>query len=298
MAKRNLRRKSKKSSFLKWIFSGGLFFCLLAGAAYFLFFSHFFDIESIEVSTAENLIYYTQEEIQAKAENLLNQDFIYHYSLVKKIVSGKNPFLISSQKMAKAIIAGMPEVESIKVQKKIWQNMLEVQVKERKEAGIWCAVEYQEIERTETATSSEDFFEAKQERIIKDCFYLDQKGIIYKKSPLVKGDFILNIYSQADNYQIKDKIIPEKAVSFMTTVKKELSQIKMPETAIKTDYFEYFSSQDLRMETTQGWQIYFNPANLAKEQTEALKMLFSQEIKEGTPLQYIDLRIAGRAYYK
>jgi len=63
--------------------------------------------------------------------------------------------------------------------------------------------------------------------------------------------------------------------------------------------FEFVSDEELKATTIQGWQIYFNPSVPAISQIDALKVILKNETEEGlAALEYVDLRIEGRVYYK
>jgi len=63
--------------------------------------------------------------------------------------------------------------------------------------------------------------------------------------------------------------------------------------------FEIVSFENLIATTNKGYQIYFNPTYSARSQLEALRMVIKKEIKqELDSLEYIDLKIEGRVYYK
>ena len=62
--------------------------------------------------------------------------------------------------------------------------------------------------------------------------------------------------------------------------------------------FEFVSIEDLKAKTSAGWYIYFNPAYSVDAQIRALEMVLENEIKDSNSLEYIDLRIDNRVYYK
>jgi len=51
--------------------------------------------------------------------------------------------------------------------------------------------------------------------------------------------------------------------------------------------------------TPWGVEIYFNPSNSVESHINALEAVLEEKIKDDyNSLEYIDLRIKGRAYYK
>jgi hypothetical protein len=56
---------------------------------------------------------------------------------------------------------------------------------------------------------------------------------------------------------------------------------------------------DLEILTPEGWLIYLDITHPADIQIDALKRVLQEEIKENrSRLEYIDLRVPNRAYYK
>jgi hypothetical protein len=208
-------------------------------------------------------------------------------------------------------------------------NLLILEIEERQSIGIWCQVqravighqpsadsqslaEGDEVEdemATTTVTDRENLpsgellsdQEVSPEKKIEKCFYIDKEGIIYKESPLISGSLVLNIYGTQDKLaDIRTKVTSSEIIDFILTIRKELPQIKTADGPLPTAVdFEIVSPEDLRVTTAEGWQIYFNPTYSVDFQIKALAMVFEQEIKENRrSLEYVDLRIEGRVYYK
>jgi hypothetical protein len=58
-------------------------------------------------------------------------------------------------------------------------------------------------------------------------------------------------------------------------------------------------NQELKAFTSEGWLIYFDMTRSALTQARVLEVLLKDEIKDKRAiLQYVDLRVADRVYYK
>ena len=59
-------------------------------------------------------------------------------------------------------------------------------------------------------------------------------------------------------------------------------------------------SEELRVETGQGWEAFLDVGQSPRDQAELLKKLLEESIKpeERSELNYIDLRVKGKAIYK
>ncbi len=269
------RQKRKQKNALKKIFFRGLFFCLLAGLIYFFIWSPFLWVEKTKVRSNKIPLYYAPAEIKEIVENNLQEK-------LWRVVPQKSIALISSRKIKNDILDKFPEIKEVIIQKKL-PNILIVKIWEREKIGVWCKIEKEE----ELATSTQEFIEKK----INQCFYIDQQGIIYRKAPLMKGNLVLNIYSaQKQTADLRTQVTSPEIINFILSINNGLKEI--------VD-FEIISLEDLRVLTLNNYQIYFNPSYSAELQLQALGTVLEKEIREDFIfLDYIDLRIQDRVYYK
>ena len=241
-------------------FFAGLFFCLLAGLIYFLIWWPVLWIEKIDVRPLRsNILAIVQKNLDEK---------------IWRFIPQKSIILAPIDKIKEDILDNFPEIKEVIINKKA-PNLLIIEIVERQSIGIWC--------QTESTTT---------EPVIRQCFCLDKEGIIFRESPLISGSFILNIYSQRNGAtDLTNQVTSPEMIDFILKTAQGLS--------LKIDNFEIVSPEDLRVRTSLGWQIYFNPAYSVDSQIKALEMVLEEEIKENVgSLEYIDLRIDGRVYYK
>jgi len=277
--KENRYKKGKRKSF-KLILFGGLFFCLLGGAIYFAVWSDFFWIEEVEFadspSGTEKISLIVQENLEEK---------------IWRVIPQKSIVLIPVNKIRNNILNSFPEIKEVVIQKKL-PNILEIKIEKREMIGIWCQIKELEQKKEETATSTEDVIIKNKERKIDKCFHIDKEGVIFKESPLIRGSLILNIYGfKNEPVELRDNITSPEIMDFILSVRNGLP--------LKSNNFEIVSIEDLRVTSSNNWQIYFNPSYSADSQLNALKMILEEEIKENiNSLEYIDLRIENRVYYK
>jgi len=183
--------------------------------------------------------------------------------------------LVKINQIKQKILDIYPEIKEVDIVRQ-FPNILKIKIEERKNTGVWC-----QIEEEKAATSTE--------RIINKCFYFDSEGVIFREAPLIKGSLILNIYGTEKSVKIRDEIISPEVIEFILAVREG-----WPEASD----FEIVSFEDLRATTNQGWQIYFNQTNPVETQLEALRAIFNEEVEPSEILEYIDLRIQGRVYYR
>jgi len=167
----------------------------------------------------------------------------------------------SKQKVISAITTN--DIKDVSIKYK-WPNSLEIEVSEREGALNWCNGD--------------------------DCYILDEDGEEISKG--IDGDFLIvnEKCSIASEQRAKDKVKfiadMHKFISFKTDLK------------IKSYYLEDCFTQKLIAKTSIGFQIYFDLSRPAKGQGVILSNVLSEKFDNLYNLQYIDLQIKDRIFYK
>jgi len=298
------RKRTPKKSPLKRIIFTGLFFCLLAGSAYSLIFWPGLWTSKIEVNSSTPPI---KGDLRSGIIEIVQRDLgekLWQFIPQKSIV------LIPLNKIKEDILDKFPQIRIAKISRKMPQLTalksltqtagagLEILVEERKKIGIWCQVEETVIDEQPAEEAEEKKMPSQTE--IKKCFYLDEEGIIFKESPLISGSLILNIYSsENEGAKLRQQVLSPETVNFILTLKEELPKIKTTAgLSWQLSNFRVVSLEDLRVNMSTGWQIYFNPAYSVESQLKALEMVLEKQIGGTASLEYIDLRIENRVYYR
>jgi cell division septal protein FtsQ len=274
------KRTSRKPSLKRKIF-GGLFFCLLAGLIYFFVFSPVLRIERIKIEVVSgDSPSGTVLDSRTVPEGL---SLIIQEILTEKIwgiIPRQSIVLVPTDKIKTDILENFPKVKSIIVNKHL-PNVLEIRIEEREPVGVYCQTG--------------------------KCFYIDQEGIIFKEAPAMEGGLILNIEDLRNQAAVvKKQVVSPEIMEFILTIRKELPELLSPAgeqissgANLKAVNFIISSIEDLRVLTSEGWQIYFNPQRSVEAQLEILKRVLEEEIQDSRPgLEYMDLRIENRVYYK
>jgi len=97
--------------------------------------------------------------------------------------------------------------------------------------------------------------------------------------------------------KIGDNVIEKDKLADLIQIKQELtSQLGL---GILNFEIKDGALRNLRVNINQGWHILFDWSGDLEKQIKTLKLLLGEKIKKDRPnLDYIDLRIDGRAYYK
>ncbi len=129
------------------------------------------------------------------------------------------------------------------------------------------------------------------------CFYFNKDGIIFKDAPITSGSLIIVIRDYSGrNYEIGDKIADKSFIDVVSGINENLySEVGLKALSFNINVYPV---EELKTMTTEGWYILFNLKQDIKSQLLALKVALKEKIKDRTNLQYIDLRIENRIYYK
>jgi len=242
--------------------------------AYVFLFSPIFKVRAVEVSGNKEI---TTEQI-------------------RESFSHKNIFLFSEEEIRNDLKNKFPKISKLEISKNLTKRSVSLLIKERERLSIICRMGLREEEPSLTE-------DAEGREKVKECFYIDKTGFVFDEAPETSGSLIILIkdYSQ-NSFAIGDYMFKEKITNLIFRIKENL----FSETNIKPLDFNFtsFPYTDLKVITSEGWYILFNLIKSAEAQIEALKTAFSsgpdqlRELREDGELEYIDLRIENRIYYK
>jgi hypothetical protein len=248
---------------LKLFLVTGLIFLCLAGAVYLLFFADLFDLRSISINGAVDI---PLAEIQTVAESWLNKDFL-------GIARNRNLLFVSSKGLASELAAKFPSIDSLKVEKKLPHGLAAL-ITERKPAGIWCF-----------AVSAK-------------CFYFDKDGVVYAETEPSSGFLILSIVDyRTEKMTLGSPVASEEWFKSIIAARELLPKvgIDVAEFSIPSGSFDEFDAK-----TAPGWKVLFSNSTDIAKQIASLGVLLRDKlpVEKRVGLQYIDLRIQDRIYYK
>lgn len=271
--KKRRRTSTFKISFFLKVVSP---FLILGGFFYFLFLTSYFQINPIREDSFSN----GAKEIKILGAAIINQDDLM--GKVNEMISKKtcflfkkdNLFLFPSKKIKSTLLKDFPKIKEVAI-KKSFPNFVKIEIQERKMAAIWCDL---------TA-------------LPQNCFFIDKDGTIFEEAPSVDGSLIFKIDGKFKTEDIKlgakifepgflDKIFDSKRIF------EENLGASFPN-------FTVLEDNVLEANSSLGWKIIFDSSSDLGLQIEALKKIFAEmKPEEREILEYFDLRIGGRIYYK
>lgn len=258
-----LKKSNKKSIIKRPVFWIGLSFLIIFLSLFYLFiFSPKFQLKEIEVSGNE------------KVRTECIQDFVWLKTAGKV---SKSIFLVNHKNLSKEILANFPEIEMVKISKKLF-GTLNIEITERKPFGAFCGYSSAENQKEK-------------------CFVIDETGIIFKPLPeMSENMLVLRNPLNLKELFTGEKVIAENVMAMISKIKKNMEddwKINIEEAVISTP-------TRLDIKTSEKWQIYFNLESDINMQIEKVNLLLNNEISadDRKNLNYIDLRFKDKAYYK
>ena len=256
-----LKKKSRKK-----IFAGifGLF--ILGALLWAVYFSPVFEIRNISINHPDKI---TPEDAAQIVNDLkLYSRIRFIYDLVPSLQ--KNLILISKKRLIQNLSTSFPEIRDLEVRKKFFHT-LSIEFNMREQVGIWCATE--------------------------NCYYIDTDGVIFMPASESEGSLVMKIQDMKNpEADLGQTVLRSDLLKFLIGFRDKLS-----ETEKVSVVFYKLNGEPALVEavTGQGWSLYMEPAkapdNLIKTVTAAL----NEAIKSNrSRLEYIDLRIPDRIFYK
>ncbi len=272
----------QKRSWKLWA-AGAVFILVLGGAVYFSAFSSYFKIKEIKVLGAQTA---GGERLIFLAKNLAAEKWL-------EILPKNSLAVFPAAALSQKILEEFPQISRAEI-KKIFPAALEIKISERQAMGVWCRNEAENNFSAESAATSTPV--AKKEILPRgeECFFIDKEGIIFRESPKIFSGFSPLIFGAVGrSFSLREHPLASSTLEFARQAKSDLEK-----EGLEINYFlENERQKELSAFLAPNWKIYFNLERSPQSQIRIVHSLFDQGLKPEN-LQYIDLRIPGRAYYK
>ena len=257
--------KKKRKFLLKFFLWLILILAIAAGVVYLLFFSKVFYVKEVSIA---NQSFVPNQDIRETVDDFLAQK--------KFFVSGfRNLIFVESDKMQSLITDAFSQAENVVVEKK-YPHTVKVSLDGKVAIGIWCF----------------------GEKGSSGCFYFDKNGVVFETSADSDGPLLLKIEDEKGQFEKLGQAVTDKELlAFILSIRPELEKVK-----IDIKKIIVLADEDFRVDvqTTEGWKIYFSTKDDLKSQVNSLNVFLGQKIspEKRSILQYIDVRIPNRVYYK
>lgn len=197
-------------------------------------------------------------------------EFLVEQRLENKILflKTRSIFAVDLSQIKKDILNKFPQIAELEVSRGFF-DAVNVVVVERQGVAQWCQEE--------------------------NCFLLDSGGVIFEELLEMKPSLILVKTFRSDLACLGDKVVEGDLLARIFDLKsKVLANAKLSVTEATLA-----SQERLNMETSEGWQIYFNLKGDLDWQITELALVLEKQIppEQRDRLEYIDLRFS-RVFYK
>jgi cell division septal protein FtsQ len=263
--------RSKKKTPGKWLYRlVAFFFFLTVGFA--LFFSDFLTIVEVEISGLDKLEEMPVRSIvdEKRAEKYFN------------LVSKNNLVLFPGNGLEKTLLEKFKRIESVRI-KRIFPHKIELAIGERKFTMLLCSSG--------------------------QCFLLNERGEVYpadnfsseelEKENLITLSDLSNAKISFDGVSLGNSPLEDDFREFIVDLAgRVLEDVGI---VLKKQYeTPSRMSGDLKAETEEGWKIYFGASVGMEKELLMLRTVLERKIEKDQQknLEYIDLRIANKVFYK
>jgi len=243
------------------------FIILLISLGYFIFFSGYFIVDSVIV---EGTHYLSEERIKPIVEN-----FLQSRSWI--IFPQNNLVLTGLEKLTTDIsnnLANEFALSSLNVSKD-YPSSIKIEVTERVPSLTWVSNNI--------------------------TFYIDRSGRITKRldEDEVVDENFPKIYDLENRVaQLNQEVIAPDEVTFLFATWQEFGE-KFPEQKVDSFHYNQAELPDVWLMTEADWKIYLDSLRDPVKQIDESYLIYQEYFSEDpNRLNYIDVRLSDRAYYK
>jgi cell division septal protein FtsQ len=251
-------KKEEKAKRWKVIFFWFSFTVAFLTIIWSFFFSPFFKITEIKLS---------------RSDIITNNDI--HKLIVNSapLNLGENIFILSKNQIKSGLAAIFPNITDISIKKELFHGLI-VNFEKRIQIGIWCQPQAD------------------------NCYYFDKEGIIFKEAPQTEGALILKIEDfEKKEVSLGDQILNYNQLKFIAEFNNKITENNQ----FKIIEFKIASSKNFDLEaiTDRGWSIYLDQNQDPVLEANNLFTILNEVIKnKASNIEYIDLRLSSRVFYK
>lgn len=257
------RSKQRRRWLTLWTLALLVLGIVTGGIFYALFFSRWMAVTDVAVSQQS---FVGNDEIKQRVFNYLNEK---KWGLVPR---SSNIFLADGQSIRALLRDSFPVLKAIAVHKKYFHGLM-IEATHREAVGIWC-------------------FKKQQE-----CFYFDEEGMAFDQAADSSGTLLLMVEDRVrENKKIGEQVAEPELTAWLLRLRQALdgAKIGLAKAVIPAEQFR------VDIKTTEGWEIYFNVLDDLDSQIKALTVFLANKVsfEQRSQLQYIDVRIPQRVYFK
>jgi hypothetical protein len=233
---------------------------------------------SIRTVTVRGTVLLSSDEIKAATSDVLAGSY-YH------LFAKRNSFIYPRKSIERHLLDAFKNAKTVTVERRGWTTV-NVSVKEREPAGVWCG-------KTPRPSGLEE------ELVSEPCYYLDSNGYVYAKAPTFTGSVFFTYYSDLSSEPIGQYVLPPGSFAKLAGY---LAALKIA--GVTPRSIGLMDGHDIAVGLPDNSQVLFTDSTDPEKLGNDLKtVLDSSEFKTelaAAPLglDYIDFRFGGKIFYK
>ncbi len=190
-------------------------------------------------------------------------------SLLQTGLERKNIFLVNLKEIKKRVLQEFPRVDRIKIKRR-FPDKISVEIEEKRAVAVFCSSEQEN-----------------------ECFLIDREGIAFDRPE--ENFLLMKIIGKKQDLSCGKRAVEKKYLDKILEIQKEMEQKQ----GIKISSFNLLA-KELVVQTSEGWQVFFDPAGDISEQIFNLSVLLKTKLppENRHSLRYIDLRFGNRVFFK
>ena len=272
---------------------------------YFFFFSNNFAIKTITISGNENI---PEQELKNIIKNHLNGRNIFLFDKEKAIQDIQDKFIVDNIKITR----NFPFTLEVELEEKLARVVLRaktpIYITKTEDEALELLPEQGMVAGEDVSHNIENGGEKNQETAEEpdykeEYYYLDVNGIVVSSSKSKPDDGqgfpVIEIeISQDQKIKTGDTMLDREKIEFIFNA---YEAIESSAANIKISYVIYNEkkSNELVFATTEDWQGFLSTDVSLETQIKKLELAMDEKIKDQRAyLQYVDLRIKDRVYFK
>lgn len=290
-------RRRRRRAYIFFMACGAAVFLLLGGGSWLFISSPLFKIGKIDIA-GNNLV------SQSDVLNLLNTR-ITEGAWWKSLFGFGNMLVWPDKIIGAGDLVFYPAIKSVSISKNYFNRTVFVKIEERQPIGIWCyrGTQINTGINADTASSSSGPRQsAYNPRESATCWWFDDEGVIFRRSPTTQGNLIAIVkdYSQTGG-GLNSKILPDRFMKNFLSVIRVMQKSSLNEKEI---LLKDLAVEEVEVLTGSGSdsggagspKLYFSLRFPADSALAAIEHL--QEKPGLKNLKYIDFRVENKVYYK
>lgn len=262
-----LKKKKKKIFIIKM----SMFFLIIIGCVALLIYAFntkYLEIQEVKVEGAQHVL---NTQVQEYAENVLAGAYV-------GFIPKENILLYPKQEIEESIRSDFPRINDISLELDPFkERALYIALSERREVGVWCR---------RVGENNED-----------ECYFIDNKGYVFAQAPVYSGGAVFVYRGGIQDEPLGNHFLdPEsftKLHAFIHAIQKssKLSVLEPIE-------LEQVTDNKYQIHLQSGAYIFINEQQELEQIYDTLVTVVDKEDIVISDIEYIDLRIEDKVFYK